>query len=774
MSDENIIELNQEKEIIQVNEEKVEKEDKEEKDDKESSQEDQDNQKEQIKEEKIEEADLENQEPQENNEPEPETIIFSNLSKEEKIKYFNYFIANDTKFNREEEGTWIAEIEILEEEKPEIKSNDNLILSSANSNDLKTLRQSKFRSTKKDYDTIYSKLISVVNPPPGVKGAKMDINAIKYMIQEIYSLKFLKDTQALLGKEEEEPEAFPTFVGNFLVNKFPKKDMLYKKSIDFMLSLDFYGMKHKDIRVFQQFVTEEYDSDDLIFYLFVRSCIEKEQKQFFLEKVKENLGQGLLYGQEDDDILVPVKKCKKLAKAIFGGDEEELMNNFLESIKTLAITEPADEQRKFLKANSILNMALENYHDSRDEMDEANDDKQKDEEEVKPKVEEPQEKEEKEKVKEIQLKDKPKTILKKKKAQEEEIKIEFEDDEEDEKPKITSKATKPKSKSKKVEDNLVESQKDEDKVEPNEMNEDEAQTKLRSNKKSNKKPTTTTSNTKPKANITSKPKNPSVKQPKNTTTKPTNTIKVSKGVKTGPKTTVSKTSANRPVQTAQNKPNRTNIFTNPKLNSSTTVKSARKTSAEKKSNQTKSGNRTTVTSSVGKRPVKKNIHNFSLEEDKVEQTQDFKKILNKNRIEKVKTETDKSACLVYIINDYFKLKEIDAYFKNIIEQNPIFQPLSAKIYANLKNPKEFLLKKLNGACKYISIGDKNGFYNFMKVKDKNGKSNFEGFKSNFNSLLKSGPLKDLNENDIGNFCRSLLEMPEISFQTSKSLLKLCE
>ena len=774
MSDENIIELNQEKEIIQVNEEKVEKEEKEEKDDKESSQEDQDNQKEQIKEEKIEEADLENQEPQENNEPEPETIIFSNLSKEEKIKYFNYFIANDTKFNREEEGTWIAEIEILEEEKPEIKSNDNLILSSANSNDLKTLRQSKFRSTKKDYDTIYSKLISVVNPPPGVKGAKMDINAIKYMIQEIYSLKFLKDTQALLGKEEEEPEAFPTFVGNFLVNKFPKKDMLYKKSIDFMLSLDFYGMKHKDIRVFQQFVTEEYDSDDLIFYLFVRSCIEKEQKQFFLEKAKENLGQGLLYGQEDDDILVPVKKCKKLAKAIFGGDEEELMNNFLESIKTLAITEPADEQRKFLKANSILNMALENYHDSRDEMDEANDDKQKDEEEVKPKVEEPQEKEEKEKVKEIQLKDKPKTILKKKKTQEEEIKIEFEDDEEDEKPKITSKATKPKSKSKKVEDNLVESQNDEDKIEPNEMNEDEAQTKLRSNKKSNKKPITATSNTKPKVNITTKPKNPSVKQPKNTTTKPTNTIKVSKGVKTGPKTTVSKTTANRPVQTAQNKPNRTNIFTNPKLNSSTTVKSARKTSAEKKSNQTKSGNRTTVTSSVGKRPVKKNIHNFSLEEDKVEQTQDFKKILNKNRIEKVKTETDKSACLVYIINDYFKLKEIDAYFKNIIEQNPIFQPLSAKIYANLKNPKEFLLKKLNGACKYISIGDKNGFYNFMKVKDKNGKSNFEGFKSNFNSLLKSGPLKDLNENDIGNFCRSLLEMPEISFQTSKSLLKLCE
>ena len=137
-------------------------------------------------------------------------------------------------------------------------------------------------------------------------------------------------------------------------------------------------------------------------------------------------------------------------------------------------------------------------------------------------------------------------------------------------------------------------------------------------------------------------------------------------------------------------------------------------------------------------------------------------------------ENEKAACLCYIINDYFKLKELDAYFKNIIEKNPIFQPLSAKIYANLKNPKEFLLKKLNGICKYISIGDKNGFYNFLKIKDKNGKSNFEGFKSSFIALLKGGPLKDLNETDISNFCKSLLEMPELSFQTSKTLLKLCE
>ena len=414
-----------------------------------------------------------------------------------------------------------------------------------------------------------------------------------------------------------------------------------------------------------------------------------------------------------------------------------------------------------------------NYHESRDKLEEENDDKEKEEDDEKSKEEEQEEKDGKEQIKsqELKMKDKPKTILKKKKAKEE--KIEFEDDDEEaeeEKPKITSKTNKPKAKLKKEEDNTQIN----NKVEFNEINQEETQTKLRSKKKNKLKTTEGSSNQKPKANIGSKQKNPTLKQPKNTITKPTTTIKVSRGVKAGPKSTVTKPITDRPDQSNQNKINKTGIFTNPKLNSTTTVKSTRKGSAEKRSN-TKSGNKTFVNNSVGKRPVKKNIHNFTLDEEKVvEQSPEFKKILNKNRVEKAKSENEKAACLAYIINDYFKLKEIDAYFKNIIEQNPIFQPLSAKIYANLKNPKEFLLKKLNGACKYISLGDKNGFYNFMKVKDKNGKSNFEAFKSSFNSLLKSGPLKDLNENEVSNFCKSLLEMPELSFQTSKSLLKLCE
>ena len=767
---------NQEKEKNEENEESQSNQDdqisqeekaKEEKEDVEEPQETKEEQQEARDEQEREENEGEEGDVQEGDndgEVPTEVIIFSNLSKEEKIKYFNFFIANDTIFNREPEGTWIAEIDIFEDDKA-----DNDLVLSNKTEDLKKLRQSKFRTTKKDYDAIYSKLINVINPAPGIKGTKMNLNAIKYMIQEIYSLKFLKDTQALFNKEDTEPESFPVFVGNFLINKFPKKDVLHKKAIDFMLSLDFYGLKHKDIKVFQQFVTEEYDADDLIFYLFVRSCIEKEQKVFFLEKAKENLGQGLLYGQGNDDILIPVKKCQKLAKAIFGDDEEELMGNFMDNIKKLLETDAADEKKKHLKANSILNMSLANYHESRGKVDEENEEKEKDSSD-----------DEKKKKKKKHKKKHHKHKHKK-------------DDSDSEEKKNNENSEEQKDEEEKEDEEEIEEKKEKEKVniEPEEKEEKitsvkKESTKLRSQKKNNLKVSSAPSNSKTinkNSGVKSKPSAPesSTKKPSKPT-KVTSTIKVpASKTTTSKKPNANKINISKPISSKTSTTEHTNV-SKPSSNIS---KPARKNSQESRGNinkesKTKLEKKAPGSSSVGKRKVNTSVgkrvppsggHGG---EKPLEQTLEFKKILNKNRIDKATNESEKTTCLLYIISDYFKLKEIDGYFKNIVENNPIFKNYSAKIYANIKNTKEFTLKKLNGICKYIAAGDKNGFVNLMKIKDKGGKVSFESMKSSFNSLLKSGPLKNLNENDIGEFCKMILEIPELSVQTSKSFLKYCE
>jgi hypothetical protein len=584
-------------------------------------------------------------------------------------------------------------------------------------------------------------------------------------------LKFLKDTQALFNKEDVESDSFPEFVGNFLVNKFPKKDTLHKKAVDFMLSLDFYGLKHKDIKVFQQFVTEEYDTDDLIFYLFVRSCIEKELKIFFLEKAKENLSEDV----EDDDIMVPIKRCEKLAKSIFG-EETDLLMNFKENIKKLLGTDAADEKRRNLKANAILNMALVNYHYSRGKVKEANEAQEMDSDEEERRRRKKEQKK-KEKAKEKQ---KEKKSPKKKREEEEEI-------------RETKKKVKPKEEyydDEKGSDNEYNNENDnnnnnenDNDIDNDNVNEEEEEeekpdtkktTKLRAQKKPNLKISTNekipSKNIAVKTSSGAKPKISSSNLAKNTkSTKLSNTIRVP-GSKPG----------SRPIIKPSNKlatSSSTRMITSGNAaNKMTSSRPQRKASQDAKISRTKvskkapgAGNtdKKKQTSSVGKRQVP------GQQNTQGEQSQEFKKILAKNKIDKVKSENDKTNCLLYIISDYFKMKEIDEYFKDIIDKNPIFQNFSSKILSNIRTPKEFTLKKLNGICKYISAGDKNGFYTFNNIKNKVPKNNFENLKSLYNDLQKQ-PLQNLNEKDIEIFCKTILEIPELSVQTTKSFLKYCE
>ena len=54
--------------------------------------------------------------------------------------------------------------------------------------------------------------------------------------------------------------------------------MVDQHSLDLLLSVDFYMKTDEEVATFAKFLNEEYEPDDLEFFLYVRSCIEKEMK----------------------------------------------------------------------------------------------------------------------------------------------------------------------------------------------------------------------------------------------------------------------------------------------------------------------------------------------------------------------------------------------------------------------------------------------------------------------------------------------------------------
>ena len=207
---------------------------------------------------------------------------------------------------------------------------------------------------------MYSKLLKLINLSTEEKPTKLNLNHLRYTIEEIYSLKFLKETQAIL-KNEEENEDFPIFVGNYFINKYNKKDILDKKILDFTSSINFYSKNYKDIQIFSYFLNEEYDIEDLIFYLFVRSCIEKELKIFFVEKTKEFTND---FNNENNEIFVPIKSCKKIGNLIYGNDKS-LISSFLSVIEKIIKNEHSNTKITMISSSAILNASVEDYHNSR-------------------------------------------------------------------------------------------------------------------------------------------------------------------------------------------------------------------------------------------------------------------------------------------------------------------------------------------------------------------------------------------------------------------------
>lgn len=168
------------------------------------------------------------------------------------------------------------------------------------------------------------------------------------------------------NKRGEEPECipFPNFIFDFLNNKFVKKPVVDQHALDILFSVDYYSKTNDEIDVFSRFLNEEYESDDLEFFLYVRSCIEKEMNMMFIEIARENMKKQYLEDYECNDFLLNIKSCLSVANAIYGNEEEDLLNSFMKQIEEILSNQRNMGQKKnFIKASQILMITLNDYRE---------------------------------------------------------------------------------------------------------------------------------------------------------------------------------------------------------------------------------------------------------------------------------------------------------------------------------------------------------------------------------------------------------------------------
>ena len=195
----------------------------------------------------------------------------------------------------------------------------------------------------------------------------MNINELRYCIEEIYSIRFINDTNNIKENGESENFPFPNFVLEFLSNKYIKKPAVDQHSLDLISSIDFYKNKDIIVSIFAKFLNEELDSDDLEFYLYVRSCIEKELNTMFIELARQQIRKGAGLSQEEKEkSCLSIKSCLNLANNIYGDEQEELLNSFMNKIEEI-LTEQKNNgvKKNLIEADKILSITLNDYHENK-------------------------------------------------------------------------------------------------------------------------------------------------------------------------------------------------------------------------------------------------------------------------------------------------------------------------------------------------------------------------------------------------------------------------
>lgn len=115
------------------------------------------------------------------------------------------------------------------------------------------------------------------------------------LIEQIYTEKFTTDTNFFKSalkegkKEEVARPSFPTFVYEFLKNRIKASKQLIQAAIDLVASIEYHRKQCLEADIFSKFMDETFDNKDLIFFLYIRSLIEKELDLHFNDLKEQNL-----------------------------------------------------------------------------------------------------------------------------------------------------------------------------------------------------------------------------------------------------------------------------------------------------------------------------------------------------------------------------------------------------------------------------------------------------------------------------------------------------
>ena len=168
-------------------------------------------------------------------------------------------------------------------------------------------------------------------------------------------------------------------IANYFVKKYKVKALAYQKAADLLKTVKLERDKCELINIFSKMLSEIYDSKDMIFFIYVRSQIEKELNiRFdyltnFKSKLVYFIGGQCIYGQKESlvspndidsrNVYINVRLANNIGYKIFK-QTQELYKELIEKINEKLVEVRGIKERQ-ISAIKFLDVTLKAFHNSR-------------------------------------------------------------------------------------------------------------------------------------------------------------------------------------------------------------------------------------------------------------------------------------------------------------------------------------------------------------------------------------------------------------------------
>ena len=341
--------------------------------------------------------------------PAPRVVILEQLGDVEKELYFQFLLENDVQFTKVEDDCYVANVRMLiqkdqaREQTPEAKAKEMLAkkrnkekmakLAMGHTAQIYGRRASRppqemarvvnaIATSKSLFDfSCYPKFSSLVTMRDQLRPRRRHFAWLMKMIEEIYRDRYEHDTADLRsskqgpGENKTEDESidrlsniFPVFVIDFLGKRFGLRSLVDQHAWDLIYNVHALRKESLEVEIFARFLEEYYDPDDLLFFLYVHSVVEKELAVNFVNRwTSASRGKARM----PEPLYLSFKECQIIGRVVFGDEKHPLYQAFMQMLQghlTGKVTKRRDERK--IEVTQFLHVALVEYHETRPAEDE--------------------------------------------------------------------------------------------------------------------------------------------------------------------------------------------------------------------------------------------------------------------------------------------------------------------------------------------------------------------------------------------------------------------